>query len=46
VNRVMAVGLFIGAVVSAEIVWHFAWRAFSARHPDNAAVQGLASVIS
>lgn len=45
-SRIGAIGTFIGAVIAAEIVFHFAWRAFSTHHSDSPAVQGFASIIN
>lgn len=45
VRKLSAIGLFIGAVIAAQIVWHFAWKGFSAHHADSPAVQGLAAVL-
>lgn len=45
-GRIGAIGVFIGAVIAAHIVFSFTWRAFSVHHSDSPAVQGLAAVIN
>ncbi len=44
-KRLSVVGAFLLAVLCAEIVLHFSIRTFAGHHPDNPALQALASII-
>lgn len=43
-NRVAQVGIFVGAVVAANYIGNYIFRAFAHLHADQPAVQGIAAV--